>query len=182
MNVIGLDPGFASFGVAVVNLLPDREIVEEMVVIRTQKSAKKKNVKAVDDNFLRACQISSELRTIIETLKPVAMVAESKSDPRNASVAGKVSMAWGVLADIAVDYRISMIQASPQEIKKVLCGNKSATKTDVQDEIEARYDGTAIEVFKKQYPAGQWEHGFDAVGAVVACLDDPVLQMVRRMG
>ena len=96
-------------------------------------------------------------------------------------------MSWGILIDLCHVYQLPMVQGSPQEIKKALCNDKSASKEDVRRALEALYPDE-FEPFKARYPAkkpprpnGQWEHGFDAIGAVVTCLDSDVIRMARGM-
>lgn len=178
--ILGVDPGFASFGFGIVNLLPTSEFVIKVDVVRTQKSPKKLNVKAADDNFRRSQAIAAVLHDVVRKYQPMAIAAEAMSFPRNASAAAKVAMAWGILSDVCHVYQLPMVQATPQEIKKTLCGNKSATKEDVQKALEGRYEHQ-FQHFTGVVPAGQWEHGFDAVGAVVSCLDSDVIRMARGM-
>jgi Holliday junction resolvasome RuvABC endonuclease subunit len=185
--VLGVDPGFASFGMAVVRLFPERERVLSVQVVRTKKSPKKRNVKVADDNFCRARAIASMVRETVKRWKPLAIAGETMSFPRNASAAAKVAMTWGILADLTEDLQLPMATATPQEIKKVVCDIKTATKEDVRRALEARYP-RQFDAFKAEFPAkkppqpnGQWEHGFDAVGAVVACLDTDVIRMARGM-
>lgn len=185
--ILGTDPGFASFGFGIVQLLSSSEVVRAVDVIRTQKSAKKKGVKAADDNFHRGQAISAVLHEVVKKWQPMAISAEAASWPRNASASAKLAMSWGILIDLCHVYQLPMVQASPQEIKKTLCDNKSATKEDVRRALEGRYPDQ-FEGFKARYPArkppqpnGQWEHGFDAVGAVVTCLGSDVIRMARGM-
>lgn len=185
--ILGTDPGFASFGFSVVRLSKSTEEVIRSDVIRTQKSAKKSGVKAADDNFRRSQAISAMLHDVVKEYQPMALAAEAASYPRNASAAAKIAMSWGILADLCYVYQLPMVQASPQEIKKALCNDKSASKEDVRRAMETRYPGQFDE-FKARFPArkpprpnGQWEHGFDAAGAVVTCLDTDVLRMARGM-
>jgi crossover junction endodeoxyribonuclease RuvC len=179
--VLGVDPGFASFGWCIVQLLPQGEEVMKVDVIRTEKSSKKKNVKASDDDFHRSQEIAKVLHEVVQKWKPGAVAAEAMSFTRNASSAAKVARVWGVLADLCFVHNLPMTQASPQEIKKVLCGDKAATKEQVQQALETRYQHYFL-AFTQAVPKGQWEHGFDAAGAVVACLQTDVLKMARRMG
>jgi len=178
--ILGTDPGFASFGLSVVQLSPTSEMVMHTDVIRTKKSPKKLNVKAADDNFRRSQAISAVLHETVKKWQPVAITAEAMSFPRNASAAAKVAMTWGILSDLCYIYQLPMVQATPQEIKKTLCGNKSATKADIQKVLEHRYPNQFLR-FTQTLPAGQWEHGFDAAGSVVTCLDSDVIRMARGM-
>jgi crossover junction endodeoxyribonuclease RuvC len=185
--ILGTDPGFASFGFSVARLTKDAEEFVRTDVIRTQKSAKKQNVKAADDNFRRGQAIAAVLDEVVKEYQPMAIAAEAASWPRNAGATAKVAMSWGILITLCYQYRLPMVQASPQEIKKALCNDKSASKEAVREAIERRYPGHFDE-FKHRFPAkkppkpnGQWEHGFDAAGAIVTCLDTDVLRMARGM-
>jgi len=110
----------------------------------------------------------------------MAIAAESMSFPRNAGSAAKVAMTWGILSDLCHIYQLPMVQATPQEIKKTLCDNKSATKTDIQNALERLYSDQ-FSPFMRSTPRGQWEHGFDSIGAVVTCLNSDVIRMARGM-
>lgn len=185
--ILGADPGFASFGLTVARLLKESEEFIETDVIRTEKSAKKKGVKASDDNFHRGQIISARLHTLVKKYQPMAIAAEAASWPRNAGATAKLAMSWGILIDLCYVYQLPMVQGSPQEIKKALCDDKAASKESVRRAMEGRYPGQFDE-FKARYPArkppspnGRWEHGFDAAGAVVTCLDTDVLRMARGM-
>lgn len=178
--ILGVDPGFASFGWGVVSLNSLGENILDVGVIRTKKSQKKLNVKATDDNFRRSQILAKALHKLIGQWKPIVVVAESVSFPRNASAAAKVAMAWGILSDLCVVYGLPMVQATPQEIKKFLCARQTATKVDIQRSLEDRYVGQ-FRAFVDNHPATQLEHGFDAVGAVVTCLSSDVIRMARGL-
>lgn len=178
--VLGIDPGFARCGVAIVELAPLSERVRSVAVIETSPSSKKIGVLATDDNFRRGRELAGRLTTIVESFKPAVIAAESMSFPRDSSSAAKVAMCWGVLCAIAYRYNLPLIQASPKQIKKVLCGVSTASKSEVQSALIERYS-SAFDRFTSDYPFTKREHGFDAVGAVVACLDSEVIRMARGM-
>lgn len=161
-------------------LTASTEKVRLVEVIRTKKSVKKQNVKAADDNFRRAGAIATVLHDVVGTWAPMAIAAEAMSFPRNASAAAKVAMTWGILADLAQVHHLPFVQATPQEIKKSLCGKQTATKADVREALLTLYKGQ-FDRFMEGTPEGQWEHGFDAVGSVVACLDSDIVRMARGM-
>lgn len=178
--VLGVDPGLASFGYTSMYVTASMEWVKDVGVIRTKKSDKKQKVLASDDNFRRAQEVAKQFSEYVRKLKPAAVAAEAMSFPRNASTAAKMAMAWGVLAEVCRVYDLPMVQATPQQIKKCLCDNKSAKKEAVQESLMDRYPGQ-FSTFMDLYPSGAWEHGFDAVGAVVTCLDSDVVRMARRL-
>lgn len=178
--VLGVDPGFASFGYSIVQLFPKSEEVLSVNVIRTKKSVKKQKVLVADDNFRRARAIAAILMEVISTHMPAAIAAEGMSFPRNASAAAKVAMAWGILAAVVEDLQLPLVQGTPQQIKKTLTGKTTASKEEVRDVLLERYPGQ-FAAFMQSTPTGQWEHGFDSAAAVVTCLDSDVLRMARGM-
>lgn len=179
--ILGTDPGFASFGYAVVRLTADFEEVVTVNVIRTKKSPKKQNVLSADDNFRRARAVAAVLGEVLDEFRPMAISAEAISFPRNASAAAKVAMAWGILADQVEIRQIPLVQATPQAIKKSVCPKKkTATKEDIRQAMIARYGREPFGSFMESLPEGQWEHGFDSVASIVTCLNSDVIQMARK--
>lgn len=179
--VLGMDPGFASFGQCLVKLLPEGEKIITVRVFTTKKDDKKRKTLASDDNYHRTVEIFSDLDKFVRKYRRVmAATAEAASSPRNASAAAKVALAWGAVAGVLTPDSIPLAQASPQKIKKTLCGRNNASKKEVQEALLEMYPGQ-FDVFMKEYPKTLWEHGFDAVGSVVACLQSDVVCMARRM-
>jgi Holliday junction resolvasome RuvABC endonuclease subunit len=178
--VLGIDPGFAATGYALVELHPTGGMdVVGLGVIRTKKSSAKRGVYAADDNLRRARELAVSLSALIHTHNVVAICAESMSFPRNASSAGKLSMAWGILAALtAAD--LPLVQASPQRIKEAVCGRKDASKGELEFELLRRY-GNDIEALLSAVPASLHEHAYDALGAIAACLDSETIRLARMM-
>jgi crossover junction endodeoxyribonuclease RuvC len=174
-KLLGIDPGFASLGWALVELLPETERVIQMGVIRTAKSTKKRSVRASDDNLRRIGELTQSLEPMVYTPGAIAVCAESQSWPRNAGSSAKVGMAWGVLGALAAIRGVPIFQASPQEVKKAVTGKKTASKLEVQIALEVRYGPL-------KWPPQKTlrEHAADALASVVACLDAPGIQVVRR--
>ena len=173
--VVGVDPGFATFGVSVVQLLPDRERVLDTAVLRTEKAHRKLTVRASEDNARRARELAFALSARLDRYRPVAVCAETMSWPRNASSAAKVALGWGVLCALLDSRRIPLVQASPQDVKKAVTGRKDASKDEVVLAVEARYP-------EVEWPSQSTlqEHAADAVAVVVACLDSEVIRLLRR--
>lgn len=183
--ILGIDPGFASVGVAVVALgdTPANDCPIKLDVIRTKKADTKRKVRASDDNLGRAKEIAAELQKIL-TLYPASLIcAETMSYPRNAAAAAKMAICWGVLAAIAQQRHIPITQASPQEVKKALCGRKDASKEEVQDALQTMFPAmlTGKDNLCARIPASVQEHPYDALAAVIACRDSEVFLLARRM-
>lgn len=176
--VLGLDPGFANLGYSIMEVASWGQKIHDAGVFQTEKSDKKRKVLAADDNFRRGREVAKFLNDLADKWNVSALCAESMSFPRNASAAAKMAITWGVIASIAERRRLAVVQASPQEIKLALCGNKAASKEDIQVAVEKSYPvlpllgGTA-----RSYH----EHAYDSVAAIVTGLDSEVMRVVRNM-
>lgn len=176
--VMGTDIGFASFGVAIVELGSDEEHVDLLEVIRTEKESKKRNTLAADDNIRRAREIYRRLSTLRREYDVKVVCGEAMSFPRHSGNAAKMSLAWGTVAALTEQYGLPLVQASPQRLKMAVCGNKSASKQEVEDALIARYGERIRLIFDG--PGGQREHAFDALGSIVAALESDVIRMARK--
>jgi crossover junction endodeoxyribonuclease RuvC len=179
--ILGIDPGFANVGWALVELDggTHKETLMGMGLIETEKSSKKQKVLTSDDNYRRAREIARAVRQ----LKPRAQVlcAESMSFPRNASAAAKVAMTWGVLADFCEVEDVPLLMASPKELKRAVCADASASKEQIQKALRVRFGTRPEELLKESgIPPSSQEHPYDALAAVVACLDSEVLRLLRK--
>ena len=175
MIALGIDPGFASFGWAAVRI--DERRIEALGVIRTAKSPKKQSVFAADDNLRRAREIADRLYGVINLWKPAVICAEAMSFPRSASNAAKMAMGWGIVATLD----LPLVQASPQAIKKAVCGMGSASKAEVIAAVMGWCaPGNAPDIGKLPVPRSQHEHCFDAAAAVIACADSDVVRAATR--
>jgi len=183
--VLGLDPGFSSFGWAAVRLIPEGgEEVLEVGCIRTERSKGKVLVR--DDDRRRAAEIARALLGVSRRLLPAVLCAEALShvNPRESrmpvSTTVKVGRAWGEVDMLAEQLETALVQVAPQTIKKAVCGNRSASKAEVQRALVRRYPELAA--LLEPIPASFREHPVDAVGAVAASLHTNELRLARRYG
>jgi Holliday junction resolvasome RuvABC endonuclease subunit len=182
IRVLGIDPGFASIGWAIVRLgrgevSPE---IEGMGVFHTQKGDRKQGVLASDDNFRRARELAVFFDEAVNDIHVAC--SESMSYPRNASNAAKVALCWGVLASLCEAKSLPMVQASPQEVKKVLCGKKDASKEDVQQALNVRFNWVPKKMLEEQkVTKSDLEHPYDALAAVVACARSEIVVAMRKM-
>lgn len=189
--ILGLDPGFASCGYAVLVLALAGACDDEVLlagVLRTEKSSKKRDVRAAEDNVRRAREIATSLQGIIERLRGsnehriVAIAAEAYSPVRNSGAAAKVGITWGVIATIAVAHGdLPIVQATPMELKRRVAGNGTASKDAVATALRRRYGEGALDGLLRGTPPSMHEHAYDALGAIAACLDAEVIRLARRM-
>lgn len=179
--VLGLDPGFASFGWAAVQMRGDLLLVLALGAIRTAPATKKRRVRATDDNLERAREIAGELAKLCVRFEPIAFAAEAMSFPRSSSVAAKMAMAWGIVVDRAESSGLPIVQSTPQELKRVVCDRRDASKDDVAAAVRSAFGPEQIDAALAGIPAGQHEHPIDALAAVLASMQSEPIRMARRM-
>lgn len=175
VTLLGIDPGFAALGLAQVELVGSGERVAELGVVRTAKSNRKRGIRASDDNVRRIIELAQAVEPWVAP-DVIAICVESQSWPRSSAVCGKLGMAWGVVGALAARHQLPVLQASPKEIKRAVTGKATASKDAVQTALEARYGPLRLPEQRTLH-----EHACDALGAVAACLEAPVVLMARRM-
>ena len=178
MRALGLDLGFANIGIAVITIA-DPPVVDVMRMFQTQKA---KHRKASDDNLQRSMEISRLFFNLYEEFPDLKIIAaEAMSFPRNASIAGKMSMCWGVVAAFAERANLALLQTSPQEIKRLVTGSKSATKQEVQAGVKSLLPGQDLSSLHKKLAASKEEHIYDAVAAVLAAWTRPEFKLLNSL-
>jgi Holliday junction resolvasome RuvABC endonuclease subunit len=192
--VIGLDPGFATFGFAVLAIdlmaydshagVGPKATVVGMGVLTSKKDPE---APKVDDNVRRCSEFARQIENIlagrqpdarkgvgVEALFPEANVsvvcAEAMSFPRSSSVAAKMAMTWGVIVANVVRRNLAFRQLAPQAVKLSVVGTKDASKLHVERVLVKRW-GPQIRRHLKGYRRGLHEHAYDALAVATACLD-----------
>lgn len=182
MRVLGIDPGFACVGWAIVELVADAPLsLVSMGVWRTEKAEKRRKVLASDDNFRRARELARCLGGLAVSERVEMICAESMSFPRSSSVAAKMAMCWGAMAHLSEVMSLPVAMATPKEVKRAVTGNAAASKDEVKAAIEKRFGVELVTSLVASVPKSFQEHPFDAVAAIVACEHGDVLRMARRM-
>jgi len=176
-TVFGVVPALRRFGYAVVVLgrRPEEDRLLDLGAFKTEACARKLRVREMDDVSRRARELQVWLTKLITEHSPPLICAKSLSIPRSASAAAKVARAWGVLDAMASFESISLLQSTPQEIKKAVCKVVTASKYDVRNALLSRFDANKW----LDLPDDVAEHGFDALGAIVACENTAYMQILR---
>lgn len=180
-RALGVDPGLSTCGVAIVRVDEAHEYAEELRTITTTPSPKKRNVLANDDVFRRSREIVRVLRVYAANAHVICF--EAWSPVRNAGAAQKVARTYGALAAICEEFDIPVVAPTPQQIKKKLTGRRDASKDDVRIALQARFDRNrdVFTRFDANTPKTKREHGYDALGVVVASLDSEILRVARKL-
>ena len=126
-KIIGIDPGLAATGIGIVQGMGKRIDGYAFGSINTNKDLSLPN---------RLDQIYSELLSVLRDEKPDLMVVEDvfflKTYPTSGITLGKVSGCL-LLAGCQVD--VPTIEVPVREVKKVLTGNGSASKTQLEKAV-----------------------------------------------
>lgn len=197
--VVGYDPGLANAGAAVVQIgaRPERDRLVDLVLWTTEKSAKKRNVLAADDNFSRAREMASMMIALHRHFDGTAgsgvraVAAEAMSFPRNARTSAQIALFWGALACVCEREAYPMVQAGPQEIRRRLGLPTKAKKPEVHQRLASRFSNLGkkldelharrecVEMTDRQWAEAQL-HPLDALAAIVAADESEVIRLIRR--
>jgi crossover junction endodeoxyribonuclease RuvC len=125
MIVLGIDPGVADIGYAVVK--KDRRISLEscgliQIYNRTQDE--------------RLCAMFDELNSIVDKYSPDACSVEKLFYFKNQKTVMEVSEGRGVIKLVLSQKNISYREYTPKEVKLLISGNGLANKTQVRKSVE----------------------------------------------
>ena len=185
--VAGVDPGFANFGVGLVRLLPKGEEIARIEVLRTKSQTKRRHLLAVDDDSRRLAWLGDQFNGMCTEHKVRVIIAEEKRRLPHSGSAAKLAMGWAVAVLVARLLGIPFLQVTPGEIKLATAGSERSAKREVEIAIierdpasdairkfnESMWDKTRNKLKKHR------EHGFDALGAIVAVLDSELIRAIR---
>jgi crossover junction endodeoxyribonuclease RuvC len=182
VTTLGIDPGFAEMGFAIVRYERGIEHVLEMGAIST-KPAKAKGVLKTEDQFLRLRDTNGKLWQLCDHYDVDALAFESLSIPQQTSKqnAIKIGHPYGSIAMLAVALDLACVMMTPQALKKALCGAINASKDDVQAAVEAHFrEHPAVKRFIETYPRTKRNHGWDALAAYMAAGHSDVMKALKR--
>lgn len=125
--VLGIDPGTATIGYAIVRDLPDGGCESiDYGVITTPK---------IDSAAKRLVQIYEQIRTIINLHNPDSAAVEKLFFQKNISTAIAVGQARGVIMLALAQAGLEIGEYTPNEIKLAVTGYGSADKRQVQEMV-----------------------------------------------
>jgi Holliday junction resolvasome RuvABC endonuclease subunit len=187
--VIGIDPGFRSIGWCVMCWDGSRWAVLAMGVISTEETGKvhkAKNVRMSSSVLDRAAGAVLELENLLMHWKPVAVCFEDVSYVRSASTMFRMGTSYGGMVHVLRNrLKVPTFPVTPSEVKLATIGPVQKLKTKKKTKKEAKDDviGAVRKLFPEckklteGYRANDLPHPHDAVGTVLASLNDPVFRM-----
>jgi Holliday junction resolvasome RuvABC endonuclease subunit len=185
MTLLGIDPGLAACGLAVVDLTGRETKVRRVGVIRTVPSARRRRLRTTDDLGDRLRLLAVALHAhFLELQDLVAVCIEAKAIPfrggkmtvRPSAVAA-LGRVRGLLDAFAAERALPVIEETPQVLKLLTTGKRHASKAEVQGALELRFPEV-----KALWPAQKTlvEHAADALASVVAGLESDVVRAALR--
>ncbi len=150
-KVLGIDPGLADTGYAIISEVKGQLVLQEGGLIRTDSQYPLNQ---------RLREIYAELNAVIRGQQPAVVAIEDLySDYLNPSTAILMGHARGVCLLAAADYGLTVSSYTPARVKKSLTGNGRASKEQVKAMVR-------INLGLEQKPLS--EHIADAI-AVALC-------------
>ena len=127
MRILGIDPGMAIVGYALVNFEDNHLELEASGSIQTDKDMTTSE---------RLLDIYNDLSTIIERYKPDCAAIEKLYFFKNQKTIIPVAEARGVILTVLQKYNIKSFEYTPIEGKQVLTGYGRATKKEVEQMVK----------------------------------------------
>jgi Holliday junction resolvasome RuvABC endonuclease subunit len=174
LRVLGLDPGFASVGWAVLSVedgLPD--CIAAGVYRSGRDASLAKNV----DTLNRIQRLADFLTDTCAYFEPHVIGCESMSWTRFANADRSVAFFWGALGSCT---QCPIVQTTPSDLKLLIAGKKSASKEDVT--LHACAKVTNLDQALNGIRAKtQRNHASDAAAAALAALSSPIGKLALAM-
>jgi crossover junction endodeoxyribonuclease RuvC len=126
MKILGIDPGIARTGYALLEQVGNEIVMKECGCITTGAS---------EPEHERLMEIKYDLNALIRKLKPDAVCIEKLFFATNAKTAMAVGQARGVVVVTAAEHKIKIIEITPLQVKISVTGYGKADKKQVETMI-----------------------------------------------
>ncbi len=127
MIVIGIDPGIATTGVAVVSEEKGKQTLLHAEAITTSPSL---------TTPFRLLKLLNSLKTLIKTYPPSVVALENLFFNSNAKTALTIGEARGVVQLTMAQEGIPLVEYTPLQVKMALTGYGRADKTQIQQMVK----------------------------------------------
>ncbi len=128
MVIVGFDPGLATLGYGVIEVIGDKVKMLDYGAVITQK----------DDALpLRLEKIEKGVKYILEKFKPEEIAVEELFFVQNVTNGIAVAHARGVLLLTATKYCEKLFEYTPLQIKQALTGYGRAEKRQIQEMVKS---------------------------------------------
>lgn len=157
---LAIDPSLRNTGWAVM----DEEAVYKVGIITTKRD---KNYPLYQDNAYCIMDIAAGLDEATEHLSDLGggpIHSEAKGGSKSAKANAAMAMAQSAVASAAFFKGKGLMLMSPQKVKRVVCGDKSASKDDIRLAVIRLYPGIEEMLERNELSAKKYsEHIYDAI-------------------
>lgn len=174
MIIMGIDPGFASLGLAVL----DGERLLACDVIETKKEhAPRVELRVSVDDSRRLGEFCTRVGDTMDEhrVRAVAIEVFTVVPGKMAGGAIKTAMVYGALYGLARARGCLWLPLVPGDLKRGLCGLKSASKAQIQEAVSERVPDAAHAI--AAIAKSKREHAADALAAAIVGQGE-----MRRLG
>lgn len=126
-RILGIDPGSGRVGHGLIEVINGQAHLISYNCIETTKNSPEPQ---------KLSHIYESLDKLIKEIKPDLVAVEMIFFARNATTAFSVGQARGVILLVAQQANIEIAEIAPLRLKKVLLGNGTAKKKDVQNFVK----------------------------------------------
>ena len=125
-RVLGVDPGVARCGLAVIEPCDRRSVLVWAATIKTATDL---------EESVRLGRLADAMREVVATHHPSAVAVERIAWNRNQVSALQVARATGALLLVASDAGLPVAEYSPSEVKNAVTGSGNASKGQVAEAL-----------------------------------------------
>ena len=126
MRILGIDPGTARLGYAIVEV-DGNPIALDYGIVETTSTA---------DMAHRLLDVHDSLQQLISEFRPQVMAVEQLFFARNVTTAMTVGQARGVAMLAAAQAQIAVVEYTPAEVKQAVAGYGKADKHQIQQMVQ----------------------------------------------
>jgi len=127
MRILGVDPGTATTGFAVLEVKDGKRVVLDYGVVSTPST------QAMPD---RLKTIYDDLRTIIAVHQPDCIAIEQLFFTNNITTGISVGQARGVVMLVGAEHNLAFAEYTPLQVKQAVTGYGKATKQQIQQMVK----------------------------------------------
>lgn len=129
-RIIGIDPGTATTGYAVIEKKLDHFKILDFGIISTEKT---------QSDSKRLLILQKDIKKLVSRFKPDAASVERLYYKNNAKTAMAVSQARGVVLSALEEKGMPISEFTPLQVKSIICGYGKAEKKQIQFVIQKMF-------------------------------------------
>ena len=126
-RILGIDPGSGRLGHGLIEIVNGKpRLISHGCIETTVNSPEPQKLSYIYDELIR----------LVDSLKPDLIAVEMLFFARNVTTAFSVGQARGVILLVAAQANVEIAEIAPLRVKKVLLGNGSAKKKEIQNFVK----------------------------------------------